>query len=115
MEEYTKILGDAVRKARCERGLTQNEVADRIDVDVRTVLNIENHKGNPKLDVLYPLVRALQMDPMELFYPELNPRREETDRFVRWISQCDEAELAALLPICEKVLEALRAQKNTPQ
>ena len=43
MLEYVRSLGDAVKNARIELGLTQNEVADKIDVDVRTILNIENY------------------------------------------------------------------------
>ena len=45
MQEFSQPLGDAVKKARGELGLTQNQVADQIDVDVRTVMNIENYKG----------------------------------------------------------------------
>ena len=59
MHEYSRPLGDAVKRARGKLDLTQNEVADIADIDVRTVLNIENYKGNPKMEVLYPLVRAL--------------------------------------------------------
>ena len=40
-----QILGKAVKQARLERGLTQSDVAERIDVDVRTVLKIEKQKG----------------------------------------------------------------------
>lgn len=47
MYDPMQILGKAVKQARLERGLTQNDVAERIDVDVRTVLKIENQKGNP--------------------------------------------------------------------
>ena len=61
MQEYSRPLGDAVKRARGKLGLTQNEVADAADIDVRTVLNIENYKGNPKMEVLYPLVRALKI------------------------------------------------------
>ena len=59
MPEYARLLGDAVKRARGDLGLTQNEVANAADVDVRTVLNIENYKGNPKMEVLFPLVRTL--------------------------------------------------------
>ena len=41
MPEYSHPLGDAVKRARGKLGLTQNEVADAADIDVRTVLNIE--------------------------------------------------------------------------
>ena len=62
MLEYSKPLGDVVKAARKRMDLTQNEVANSIDVDVRTVMNIENYKGNPKLEVLYPLIRSLNVN-----------------------------------------------------
>ena len=46
MKEYSRYLGDTVKRARGASGLTQREVADRMNKDVRTVLNIENYKGN---------------------------------------------------------------------
>lgn len=49
MHEYSYPLGDAVKRARGRSGLTQSQVADLADIDVRTILNIENYKGNPKL------------------------------------------------------------------
>ena len=67
MQEFSQPLGDAVKKARGELGLTQNQVADQIDVDVRTVMNIENYKGNPKMEILVPLIRALKIDSREIF------------------------------------------------
>lgn len=45
MPEYSRPLGDAVKRARGKLGLTQSEVADAANIDVRTVLNIENYKG----------------------------------------------------------------------
>ena len=71
MQEFSQPLGDAVKKARGELGLTQNQVADQIDVDVRTVMNIENYKGNPKMEILFPLIRALKIDSREIFHPEI--------------------------------------------
>ena len=47
MQEYSRSLGDVIKRARGKLGLTQNEVADAADIDVRTVLNIENYKGKP--------------------------------------------------------------------
>lgn len=54
MQVYSKPLGDAVKRARGELDLTQSQVAEAANIDVRTVLNIENYKGNPKMEVLYP-------------------------------------------------------------
>ena len=43
MLDYRIALGNAIKAARTELNLTQNEVADLINSDSRTVLNIENY------------------------------------------------------------------------
>ena len=62
MQEISYPLGDAIKRARGELSLTQSQVAEKSSIDARTVMNIENYKGNPKMEVLYPLVRALKLD-----------------------------------------------------
>ena len=46
MPEFSRPLGDSVKQARGRLRLTQNELADAIDVDSRTILNIENYKDS---------------------------------------------------------------------
>ena len=97
MHEYSRPLGDAVKRARGKSGLTQNEVADMADVDVRTVLNIENYKGNPKMEVLYPLVRALKIDAREIFNPEIRRETPALRQLRVMIEECSEEEAAAII------------------
>lgn len=108
MPEYSQPLGDAVRRAREELSLTQLEVAEAADIDVRTVLNIENYKGNPKLEVLFPLVRALKMDSREIFYPEMLRENPSIRRLRFILEECTEEEAAALVPAVESILAAIR-------
>ena len=56
MPEYSRPLGDAVRNARTQRGLTKKQLADKIDVDERTITSIETYKSNTTIEVLYPLL-----------------------------------------------------------
>ena len=114
MSEYSHPLGDAVKRARGKLGLTQNEVAEIADVDVRTVLNIENYKGNPKMEVLYPLVRALQIDAREIFNPEIHRDSPELRRLRILIEECTEEEAAAIIPVLESVLAAIRDKNALP-
>lgn len=81
-------------------------------IDTRTVLKIENHKGNPKMEILFPLIRELQIDPNMIFYPELQHNREYLSRFQHFLSQCSEEEIRMLIPICEVVLSVLRDNKS---
>lgn len=108
MPDYSNTLGDAVRRARMKLDFTQSEVAESIDVDVRTVLNIENSKGNPKMEVLYPLVRALKIDAKEIFYPEMQRDDAAISQLRLLIEDCNEEEAAAMIPVLKSVLTALR-------
>ena len=114
MPEYSRPLGDAVKRARGKLGLTQNEVADAANIDVRTVLNIENYKGNPKLEVLYPLVRVLKMDSREIFNPEIGRETPALRQLRLLIEECSEDEAAAIIPVFLSVLTALRDANATP-
>ena len=114
MQEYSRPLGDVVKRARGKLGLTQNEVADAADIDVRTVLNIENYKGNPKMEVLYPLVRALKIDAREIFNPEIRRESPALRQLRLLIEECSEEEAAAIIPVFQAVLTALRDQNATP-
>ena len=112
MLNYSQILGNIVKKARYELGYTQDKVANNIDVDSRTILNIENGKGNPKLEVLFPLVRELKIDPGMIFYPEHPHTNSVSLQLQRLLSQCNEDELLFLIPVCETILTALRTNKH---
>lgn len=113
MSEFARPLGNVVKRTRRKRRLTQNEVASAINVDGRTILNIENYKGNPKMEILFPLVRYLGIDPCEIFYPEtLNtgPMQKQLNLLT---GECTEQEAAALIPVIEAVLTLLRSTSST--
>ncbi|MBQ7895390.1 MAG: helix-turn-helix transcriptional regulator [Oscillospiraceae bacterium] len=113
MQDYSRPLGDALKRARGESGYTQRQVADKIGKDVRTVLNIENYKGNPKLEVLYPLIRAMNIDAREVFYPELQRESPAIRQLRLLVEECNEDEAAALIPVFKSVLNAMRTNDST--
>ena len=114
MHDYSRPLGDAVKRARGKLDLTQSEVADLADIDVRTVLNIENYKGNPKMEVLYPLIRALKIDAREIFNPEIRRESPALRQLRVLIEECSEEEAAAIIPVFQYVLTALRDKNALP-
>ncbi|MBE6935102.1 MAG: helix-turn-helix transcriptional regulator [Ruminococcaceae bacterium] len=111
MPEYARPLGDAVKRARGKLDMTQCEVAEAADIDVRTVLNIENYKGNPKMEVLYPLVRVLQIDAREIFNPQFGQDSPALQQLRLLIEECSEEEASAIIPVLQAVLAALREKR----
>ena len=113
MLDFSRTLGDVVKNARTAQGLTQVNVADRISIDSRTIIKIENYQGNPKMEVLYPLVRELKIDPWKIFYPELNSQSASFRQLQLLLKECGEEEIEALLPVCQAVLSVLKAKNGT--
>ena len=110
--ECSIILGNVVRDARARSGITQSELASMIDAANRTVLNIENGLGNPKLEVLYPLLRALKIDSRTIFNPEMLKESPELDRLRMLINDCSEGEAEMLFPVVESILRVLRSKDS---
>ena len=107
MLDYRIELGNAIKAARTELNLTQNEVADLINSDSRTVLNIENYKGNPKMEKLFLLIRSLHIDPSIVFYPEKSTSSTEPERIKALLEQCSDEELSKMIPIIESVIRTI--------
>lgn len=110
MSDYSRPLGDTVKQVRTRLKLTQYEIAELIDVDSRTILNIENYKGNPKMEVLYPLIRTLKVDAREIFTPEILRDSPSLRQLRILIEDCDEQEAAAIIPAIRAILEVLRSK-----
>ena len=81
---------------------------------MRTIINIENYKGNPKLEVLYPLIRSLQIDAREIFYPEMQRESPALRQLRLLVEDCSEEEAATSIPVLQSVISALRDKNATP-
>lgn len=65
-----KVLEERLKRARLNKNLTQNEVAQLAWISRRTVLNAE--KGDVRLADLIAILKALNLvDQLSLFLPEV--------------------------------------------
>lgn len=66
MKEYSKKLGENLKKIRTKKDITQIEIARTLGVDRSFVSNIENGKANPTLSTITNLANALGVPVNEL-------------------------------------------------
>lgn len=112
MPEYAKPLGNVIREARVRNGFTQRGLAEQLTMDSRTILNIENYNGNPKMTILYPLVRELGIDPWDIFYPELKQGESALRQMQILLKECSDDEISALIPVVEAALNIVKAKRG---
>lgn len=66
MNEESRKLGENIRRIRTSKGISQGEIARRLEVDKGFVSNIENGKTNPTLATIAKLAKALNVSVGEL-------------------------------------------------
>ena len=74
-------------------------------------MNIENYKANPKMIVLYPLIRFLDIDPRDIFNPELHRDSPNLRKLRLMVESCNEEEAGGMIRIFEAVLAVLRGKR----
>lgn len=72
---------------------------------------MEQARGNPKLETLFPLIQALKMNAREIFDATTKLDAPTVRHLRLLVDSCSEEEAAALLPVMESVLAALRATR----
>lgn len=112
MQDIKQNLANAVREARTELGLSQEKLAEILNLDQRTILNIEAGHGNPKFEKLYPLITYLKIPTDKIFYPDSNNQTPSLQKLLTLINNCTEQEAHDLLPMVRYLLDLLRKQDN---
>ncbi len=70
MQDIKDLLGKRIKELRKEKNLTQERLAELIDIDTRNIIKIENGETFPRLKTLEKLLEVFQIGISELFIYE---------------------------------------------
>ena len=70
-------IGGAVKKARRDKGLTQEKLAEKIEITPAHLKQIESGRRNPSIEVLHKIVFALGLSLDSLFSSSTDGEDEE--------------------------------------
>lgn len=100
------LLGRRIKEVRQMRGFSQEELAERMDVNAKYLSSVERGRENPTLDLLARLARALEVDLVDLFnYSWLKLGEAELKKKLRIL--VERAELEQL----REILAAVKARE----
>ena len=99
MQDIKQNLANVVREARTELGLSQEKLAEILNLDQRTILNIEAGRGNPKFEKLYPLITYLKIPADKIFYPDSETQTPSLQKLQTMLCDCTEQGSQDLLTI----------------
>jgi transcriptional regulator with XRE-family HTH domain len=98
-------LGQRLKHLRRVRGYTQEQLAERIDINPKDLSSIERGVENPTLELIGRLAQGLQVEVYELFQRE--PEAGQADRLRQRLLGLIAEIRADELPRLVQVLEAL--------
>lgn len=104
-------MGSVIQKAREARGITQIALADKIGVSLRTIIAIENGKRNPTFEVLYRIIRELNIPADLIFRPDDVPGTPEQEQFIREFRDANEQEQRIAIASTRSIWRELRRVK----
>ena len=100
-------FGQIICKARMERHLTQEQLAEAAGISKKYVSGIENGKNNLSYNVLYKLVSALQIPAESLFYPSDDDRKEDENKLALYYRNCPEKDRELLVRMTSHLVDEL--------
>ena len=109
MNQSISALGNIVRATRKSKNLSQEALAEKLGVCKRTIIDIEKNAGNPKFEVLYMLVRELDLPLYQVFYPESTDKSVELkNMLIQELSSCSEYEMRVILSVIKSLRDTLK-------
>lgn len=117
MELDPKRLGRAIKNARLENNLTQEELAEGVDIATVHVKQLEAGSRKPSVDVLYKLARFLNFSVDAVFFPERTNGWELQRKIELRLNNSSTHELQVIyttLIELRRVLSSLQAQEEQP-
>ncbi len=67
MNDLKKQLGQKIKLVRKSKNMTQEQLAEIVDIGVPNISYIENGKFAPSIDTLQKIAKALDVEPYELY------------------------------------------------
>lgn len=78
MDLDKKIIGKKIRQIRIEKGFSQEEFSEKIDISPRHMCTIENGKSLPSIETFVKISKILDIDINEFF--NLTPENSDNLR-----------------------------------
>lgn len=96
-DDLLNHLGNCLRNARNNRGMTQEQLSDESHVSIRHIAKIEKGVMNPSFEILHALVPCLGLSPDDLFYPESPDMEREVKQLTGYYKACPSDDRALIM------------------
>jgi len=107
-----RSFGQAIKKARNDRKLTREQIGGMLGISPRYLVDIENEGQHPSLQVLFELVKLLDISTDQFFFPNASTSKTTSRRQLETILDCmDEKDLIIMTGTARAIIETKIAEE----
>ena len=97
MQLDNSALGKAIKLARQKKDLSQEALAEILDITPTHLKHIESGHRNPSIDLLFRMARVLQMSLDDVIFPERQLPSLNYQKAQLLLRDCDEHQLNIII------------------
>lgn len=71
MENILDVFASEVRRKRKQKRMTQKQLAEKLHMSSRTILDLENYRSTPKSETVLLVAKELNISVDALLFPEI--------------------------------------------
>ena len=106
MKTNKELLGARIKELRKRKGLTQEQLAEKVDLATRYVSLIEVGRSSPSLETMENISNALEVDLRDLFdFLHLDPERTAPKELGKTLEKINENNRRLLYRIAQMMSE----------
>lgn len=99
-----KQFGIVLKNARMDHKLTQAELAEKLDLSLSYIKDLEGFRCNPGFEVFERVIRFFNLSADTVVYPNKNLSDSTYQKIEHLLSRCDEGQLHVILATTEALL-----------
>ena len=105
MDNPLDRLGAVIKEARIRAGMTQENLAKKLGISTRHIIQIENGYRKPSYNLLFLIVRELVILTDTIFFPEHDDYHQELEQVIALLYRCNKKELCVVTATLIALLE----------
>jgi len=98
-------LGSIIKSGRLEKNLTQKQLAKRLSITPHYLMSIENKKKIPSCNLLFRIIRELEVSADTIFYPEYTHDDVFVSKLRILLSYSDEKDINVIIATLRSLME----------
>ena len=97
--KYIELISYNIKKLRLENNLTQEEFAEKIEISIQGLSNIERGRYQPTASTIDKICKKFKLTPAELLCNNEKNNQETINAIIALVSQCSSAKIKKLYEI----------------